>query len=305
MIQFAGGKGLWLAERLKPDAIRTFRPGCIGIVPVDEPAHPDFLYSDNFVSFAKSQGWYKGGPFNANAVYGDAKGKWEGVRWIENELAQRVTRFGGVAFEDIVWALRTTQLTGETAGYGQIVPLKPMSNQAVRHLWHAPCGPVSAPFSPVFIGQSGVPREFQKHRYLSADESQKFLSRESPVVDGQQMSDVSQAVEATVSAFADSKRLVYLILQDPDRYLPEVTEVFASREARLGHVLEKLICSAETLLHAGMEEEAYWLLTYFSHSELRKGQTLVQDLIVGLEARSRQMEVRRQNAEPAGFKQIW
>ncbi len=48
VIQFAGGKGLWLAERLGDDSIRASRPGYIGEVPVNEHEHPDFLYSENF-----------------------------------------------------------------------------------------------------------------------------------------------------------------------------------------------------------------------------------------------------------------
>ena len=35
LIEFAGGQGLWVAERLGPDDIRVSRPGYIGEIPVD------------------------------------------------------------------------------------------------------------------------------------------------------------------------------------------------------------------------------------------------------------------------------
>ena len=53
MIQFAGGRGLWVAERLGPDSIRASRPGYVLDVPVERPGHPDFLWSPNFASFAR------------------------------------------------------------------------------------------------------------------------------------------------------------------------------------------------------------------------------------------------------------
>ena len=38
VIEFAGGVGLWVAERLGPDSIRASRPGYIGEIPVDDEA---------------------------------------------------------------------------------------------------------------------------------------------------------------------------------------------------------------------------------------------------------------------------
>lgn len=92
VVQFAGGQGLWAAERLGDDSIRASRPGYIEDIPIDEPGSPDFLYSPNLVDFAVSQGWFDpagGEAFNVNRIYGDAKGRWDGVRWIEDEMAAR------------------------------------------------------------------------------------------------------------------------------------------------------------------------------------------------------------------------
>ena len=86
VIEFAGGQGLWAAERLGPDSIRASRPGYINEIPVHNAAHDDYLYSHNLVSFAVSQGWYdakEGTPFNVNDIYGDGKHRWDGVQWIE------------------------------------------------------------------------------------------------------------------------------------------------------------------------------------------------------------------------------
>ena len=86
MIQFAGGAGLWAAERLGPNSIRASRPGYIENIPIKEKKNPNFLYSDNLVQFCKKKGWYSNGPFNLNKILGDGKGRWEGVKWIEGEI---------------------------------------------------------------------------------------------------------------------------------------------------------------------------------------------------------------------------
>ena len=56
MIEFSGGKGLWVAERLGPDSIRASRPGYIGEIP-DQPTS-DFLFSKNFIQTAIDMGWH-------------------------------------------------------------------------------------------------------------------------------------------------------------------------------------------------------------------------------------------------------
>src|SRR6516164_6944854 len=58
LIEFAGGKGLWIAQRLGLDQIRVSRPGYIGDVPADYMTNPDWRGSPNLISFAVEQGWY-------------------------------------------------------------------------------------------------------------------------------------------------------------------------------------------------------------------------------------------------------
>ena len=52
LLNFAGGQGLWIAERLGPDEIRVSYPGDIGDIPLDFQDSPDYMGSSNFIDFA-------------------------------------------------------------------------------------------------------------------------------------------------------------------------------------------------------------------------------------------------------------
>lgn len=74
VLQFAGGKGLWVAERLGPDDVRVSYPGYIGDIPADITDNKDYMASPNFYDFAIEQGWWKregDKPFNVHAVYSE------------------------------------------------------------------------------------------------------------------------------------------------------------------------------------------------------------------------------------------
>jgi len=204
MIQFAGGVGLWAAERLGPNSIRASRPGYIEEIPIKQKNNPNFLYSDNLIKFCKDKKWYSKGPFNVNKILGDAKGRWKGVRWIEEKIKKLSERPEKVRLEDVMWAIRTPKLTGDTAGYGQIVPLFNPNFNDLRMLWYSPIGAVASTFSPVFIGQTIVPEEFMMHRYLTVGESHRFSDeRKKDIKDS--ISLISQGVESTVSAVYECK----------------------------------------------------------------------------------------------------
>ncbi len=140
VIEFAGGLGLWVAERLGPDSIRASRPGYIGAIPHAPDA--DFRFPAHFISTAVEKGWYDpaSGPFDVNAIYGDGKGRWEGVRWIEAEMRARAARPEKIGVADVIWAIATERLTGDTAGYGQVVPLHDPGHSALRMILHSPVG---------------------------------------------------------------------------------------------------------------------------------------------------------------------
>ena len=207
VIEFSGGLGLWVAERLGPDSIRASRPGYIGDIP-SEPNH-DFLFPDYFVEKAIDLGWYAPdqGSFNVNAIYGDGKGRWAGQVWIEEEMRQRAARPVKIGFADVVWAIATEKLTGDTTGYGQIVPLVHPANDALRVMWHAPVGPVTAPLVPVFMGMTSVPNEYALHRYLTEGEASRFQDMRKAISSPDAISQIPQGVEISRSAVQIFKQL--------------------------------------------------------------------------------------------------
>ena len=304
MIQFAGGKGLWAAERLGPNSIRASRPGYIENIPIKEKNNPNFLYSDNLIQFCKKKRWYSGGPFNVNKILGDGKGRWKGVKWIEEEIKKLAQRPEKIGLQDVMWAIRTTKLTGDTAGYGQIVPLFNPSYNDLRMIWHSPIGAVASPFSPVFMGQTMIPEEFMMHRYLTVGESHKF-SDERKLNEKDTLSIVSQGVESTVSAVYECKRLLYLILQNEKYFLSTTTEIFKDREKKLINKTIQILETAKTLLKKNEKNLCEKILNNFSTTELKNGLKLVQMLSKSMETNIRQTKGFNKNIKPRFFGQIW
>lgn len=304
VVECSGGKGLWAAERLGPDTIRASRPGYIGIIPVDQPNHPDFLYCGHLVSFAVEQGWFDAAakaPFDLNKVYGDGKGRWAGVQWIEAEMATRAARPQKIGIDDIFWAVRTEKLTGDTAGYGQVVPLYGKVATELRMLWHTQVGPIAAPFVPVFMGISDVPEEFRQHRYLTAGESARFIDRRH----GNAVSIVPQGIESTRSASAVFKRLLYLVAQHDALFRPEVTAVWEAVERKLVADYPAIVDTAQTLIDAGKPDKAAAFLTYYCRTELLAALELGETLARSLEARTRALFGISTDMTPKSAEQIW
>ena len=304
MIQFAGGKGLWAAERLGPNSIRASRPGYIEEIPIHEKNNPNFLYSRNLIRFCKNKGWYSRGPFNVNKILGDKKGRWKGVKWIERKIKKLAKKTKKIKLKDVMWAIRTTKLTGDTAGYGQIVPLVDLKNNNLRTLWHSPIGAVASPFSPIFIGQTMIPEEFMMHRYLTVGESHRFLD-ERKKKEKDTLSLVTQDVESTVSAVYECKRLFYLILHNKKRFFPMATKAFEDREKRLNNKINKILKSAKTLLKKNKKNVCKNILNNFSITELRNGLNLVQRLSKSMEVDIRKSRSFVKSVKPKSFNQIW
>ena len=304
MIQFAGGVGLWAAERLGPNSIRASRPGYIENIPIKEKKNPNFLYSDNLVQFCKKKRWYSSGPFNVNKILGDGKGRWEGVKWIEGEIKKLTQRPEKIGLQDVMWAIRTPKLTGDTAGYGQIVPLFNPSYNGLRMIWHSPIGAVASPFSPVFMGQTMIPEEFMMHRYLTAGESHKF-SDERKLNEKDTLSIVSQGVESTVSAVYECKRLLYLILQNEKYFLSTTTEIFKDREKKLINKTIQILKTTKILLKKKEKSLCEKILNNFSTTELKNGLKLVQTLSKNIDIQIRKSKGFTKNIKPKSFDQIW
>jgi dipeptidase len=305
VIEAAGGAGIWAAERLGDDSIRASRPGYIENIPIETKMHPDFLYSANMVEFALQQGWYAAGePFNFNRIFGDDKGRWKGVAWIEQQMAERARRPQKIGLEDIMWAVRTETLTGDTAGYGQVVPLQNPVYSELRHLWHTQTGALAAPFVPVFMGGHNVPEEFRQHRYLTTGESSRFMDLRKED-DRETVSNISQGVESTRSACQVFKRLMYLVLQNQAAFLPEVTELWLAVEARLIPQSKLVAETALTLFKQQQVEQARAYLDYFTNTELSRALDLADDLARGIEARTRILYGISDDPEPRSADQLW
>jgi dipeptidase len=305
VIEFSGGQGLWVAERLGPNDIRVSRPGYILEVPTDFRDRPDFLGSANLIAFAVERGWYdpEDGAFNVNDVYGDGKGRWAGVVWMEDELAERAARSEGIGLADVMWALRTERFTGDAAGYGQVVPLAPVDAAELRLLWHAAIGAIAAPFTPFFLGVSSIPPEFRRHRYLTTGEDSAFVDADR--ADGDPRSAVPQAVEATRSAVAVFKRLLYLLAEHHETFLPEVTPVWEALERELADGVPDVAASAALLLGADRGDLARDLLTRYCTTEPLRGLDLGEAMLGSIEARSRVRFGVRDERSWRGPEQLW
>ncbi len=264
VIEFAGGQGLWVAERLGDTTIRASRPGYIGVIPTTPS--DDFRYPAHFIETAEKLGWYDAakGPFDVNQIYGDGKGHWAGAVWIEDEMHKRAAQPGGITLADVFWSISTERLTGDTAGYGQVVPLITPFHPSLRMIWHAPVGPVTAPLMPVWLGQDTVPDAYRKHRYLSLGESARFLDRRKEPTTPEVVSRIPQAIESGHSAVYEFKRLMHLAFQSQDMILPEVDRHWRHVEAAMMADVAQVETSATILYEAGREDLAVKALSDIS-----------------------------------------
>ncbi|MCM2563324.1 C69 family dipeptidase [Lutimaribacter sp. EGI FJ00015] len=305
VIEFAGGRGLWCAERLGPDDIRASRPGYIGEIP--EAPNEDFLFPAHFFDTAREMGWWspEDGPFHVNHIYGDGKHRWDGVAWIEDEMRKRAQRPGKIALEDVFWSISTDRLTGDTAGYGQVVPLTHPAHDALRMMWHAAVGPVTAPLMPVFLGQSSVPPAWQQHRYLTTGESHRFLDCRKKDKDPDTVSLVPQGIESGISAFHEFKRLMHLAFQKPDPILAEVWTHWRAIEARTNAEVPDVLRAASLLLDANEQALASQVLTEFSHARFAGALAECRALADAAHARLSALNALNMTATPLSPDQIW
>jgi dipeptidase len=187
-----------------------------------------------------------------------------------------------------------------------VVPLHHPAHAELRHFWHTQTGAIAAPFVPVFLGIHGLPEEFGHHRYLSEGEAARFMDmRHALRGRPDSLSPIPQGIESTKSAFYVFKRLMYLMLQHHETYLPEVLPVWEAEEARLAGDLAKVLASASALAGKGEMELARFVLDYFTRTELLNGLRMAEQLAGGIEARTRAQFGFSADPTPKSAPQIW
>jgi hypothetical protein len=243
------------------------------------------LFTDHFVQKAIDLGWYAPdqGPFNVNSIYGDGKGRWAGQVWIEDEMHRRAARPDKINFTDVVWAIATEKLTGDTAGYGQIVPLVHPAHDALRVMWHAPVGPVTAPLVPVFMGMTSIPNEYAMHRYLTEGEASRFQDMRKVISNPDAISRIPQGVEISRSAVQIFKQLMHAALQDTEASRSAVSDIWREYEHQVAAELPSVLRSAQILLDAGEPDLATRLLTDFTHTRLGSTLAMAEPMLRSLE----------------------
>ena len=277
LIDFAGSKRLWIAERLGPDEVRMSYPGYIMEIPLDFRNHPDkYRGSANFISFAVSQGWFSpktGKPFNVNEVYQGGKGRSPAVKVIEERLREHAAT-SKITVRDLMDAVRDPLVAGDQSGYGEVAHLRSgLSHPELNLLWVAATGSVTAPFIPYWIGVTKVPPEYGRHRYLSHGESEGFVTKD------------WQIQEASEFAYVTFKRLMYYTCDKPDKFLPEVTEALGAFENQSIKGSRDAEAIARKLLETGERTMAADVLTAYSNGRAHDGLELAKALLASIEAR--------------------
>ncbi len=279
LIDFAGGKGLWIAERLGPAEIRMSYPGYILDIPVDFTKHPDrYRGSKNFISFATEQGWFdpkSGKPFNVNAVYQTGTGRSPAVQVVEQRLKQQVAT-AKLSLRQFMDQVRDPLVSGDQNGYGEVAQLRAGVKRLEMHLlWVAATGSITAPFVPYWTGNEAVLPEYGKHRYLSTRESEGFVTKD------------FQIQEASNFAYVTFKRLMYYTCDKPDKFLAEVTEAFTAFENQSIAEIYRIENRADILFAAGQPALARNELTSFSNQRALDALRLGEALLGSIEQRHR------------------
>ncbi|SHF71444.1 Peptidase family C69 [Modicisalibacter ilicicola DSM 19980] len=282
--EFAGGQGLWAAERLGPDDVRVLYPGYIEKFPLDYRENPDFMGSDNLITFAEEQGWFDSQAdeaFNVFEVYGrqDTRARTGGYKYMTQAALEKVTEeMAPVDEREMMARVRDHRIADDEAGYGQVVSLRKGIDADLIRIWVAPTGSLAAPFLPWWLGVQQVPLEYGQHRYLTKGAASNFLNPD------------FQVQEASDFAGRRFKQVMYLMCEDPDAYRPQVTELLEGFEQASFDDMPWVERSARTLIDQGQRNDAREMLTFYAHGRAEEamdlGETLVDWLYASLELTS-------------------
>ncbi|KAI5367778.1 Putative peptidase C69, dipeptidase A [Septoria linicola] len=258
--EFAGGQGLWAAERLGSDVVRVLYPGYIEDFPVNyETNDTNHMGSPNLVSFAVEQGWWNessSDPFNICKVYG-LQGNYTardgGFKYMSQAALEEATlAMASLTEEKLIERVRDYRISDDEAGYGQVVSLKAGTDPDLLRIWNAPTSSVTAPFQPWWLGVNEVPPEYGQHRYLTTGASSSFLNTD------------FQLQEASDFAGRIFKQALYYTCSSPDSYLPIVQDTLKGVENASRTDVGVYEKAAQLLIDAGDREGAKQLLTSFS-----------------------------------------
>ncbi|MFN2329260.1 MAG: C69 family dipeptidase [Chromatocurvus sp.] len=276
VLEFAGGQGLWVAERLGADDIRVSYPGYIEDVPADYSNHDDWMGSPNLIAFAIEQGWYDpdaGKPFNVDEVYGlggvmrHPGTKHVSPRVLEEEFRAMVP----VTPREMMAMVRDPRIADDHAGYGQVAHLREnLPHPDLALLWIAPTGSVTAPFVPWWIGTREVPAEYGQHRYLTEGSGPNFINPD------------FQLREATEFAGRVFKRLMYYTCAYPEEFLDRVQGTLQAFEDNIRTGLPHIERAAALVHAAGESASAQTLLTRESHARAAEALSIGRDLLAGI-----------------------
>ncbi|MHA7814898.1 MAG: C69 family dipeptidase [Pseudohaliea sp.] len=276
VLEFAGGQGLWVAERLGPDDVRVNYPGYIGDVPADYRERENWMGSAKLISFAVEQGWYDpedGRPFNADRVYGlGGTMRHPGLKYVSPRMLEEELRaMAPVTVAEMMALVRDPRIADDHAGYGQVAQLRDdLPHPELALLWVAPTGSVTAPFLPWWIGSQSVPAEYGQHRYLTEGSGPSFINTD------------YQLREATEFAGRLFKRLMYYTCAFPEEQLGRVQATLNAFEADIRATLPQLERAALLAYEAGDAEAARTLLTRESHARAAEALAIGRDLVAGI-----------------------
>ncbi|MFC3285799.1 C69 family dipeptidase [Litchfieldella rifensis] len=297
-INYAGGQGLWAAERLGSDEIRVMYPGYIHDFPVDHEQHDDYLASDNFVEFAREQGWWDGESesFNLQEVYGapfpaDDPGDTYPAFYTEGRnppaREKELREMAPLSLEDMMAYVRDPRWSTDFSGYGQVAHLRPDVHPELQTLWVAVTSGITTPFVAIPIGTQDVPLEFKQHRYMTKDADSHFIDPG------------YGPLEATRYATRTFKRLLYHTCEHPADFLRPVTGELEAFEQGLIEERSSVERRAQGLFEAGQNEQARAHLTYNVEQRLLEGLELGEDLVQAVERETRaKYGIRMPEGEP-------
>lgn len=294
MEEFAGGQGLWAARRLGPDDIYVTRPGWMGDFPLDYKENPDYMGSDNLITFAEEKGWYdraSGKPFNISEVYEmDRDQCWIGSgiepeeqpgHQSQSELVRKAFEYfeakkGNITVQDVMNLLRSRPYSNPGTKYSQVAQLHSDMDPDLNVLWIAIGPPETSIFVPFYAGITTVPLEYQEHRYLTKGEAMRFsLPKE------------RQGQETTRYAYRIYDRLYMLNNQHFETFYPQLDPVLLGCQKQLLEKQAEAEAIGATLIKSKKRDLAQSYLTYYSSTEAMRALETVEALADGLQARTR------------------